>query len=71
MKTWNEDAGVCKLVGGHLPWFDNRHSLYEPLSLFKFSSHFPTTEAIYIGLKYNTSEVSKNFKNNIYFLVCK
>ena len=59
LKSWNEAANACQLVGGHLPWFESRESLHELLSLLKLSRHFPTTEAIYIGLKHNTREVSQ------------
>ena len=65
LKSWEEAANTCQLVGGYLPWFQSRDNLHELLSLFKLSKHFPTTEAIYIGLKYNSTEVSKNF-----FFIC-
>ena len=64
-KSWNDATNACQLVGGHLPWFESRESLHEILSLFKLSKHFPTTDVIYIGLKYNTTEVSQKFS---YFL---
>ena len=60
LRSWEEAANICQLIGRNLPWFDSRDSLYELVSLFKLSSHFPTTEAIYIGLKYNTTKVSEN-----------
>ena len=58
LQSWEEAADRCQEMGGYLPWVDSRDSLYELLSLFKLSRHFPTTEAIFIGLKYNTTEVS-------------
>ena len=59
LKSWNEAANACQLVGGHLPWFESRDSLHELLSLMKLSRHFPTIDAIYIGLRHNTREVSQ------------
>ena len=59
LKSWNEAANACQLVGGHLPWFESRDSLHELLSLLKLSRHFPTIDAIYIGLRHNTREVSQ------------
>ena len=59
LKSWEQAANICQLVGGHLPWFESRDSLDELMALFKLSRHFPTIEAIYIGLKHNTTEVSK------------
>ena len=59
LNTWKEAADLCKIFGGFLPWFDSRDSLHALLSLFRLSADFPVVEGIYIGLRFNTSEVSE------------
>ena len=58
-QTWEEAAELCeRTIGGYLPWFGDRGNLDELLSFLKTSKGVPPIEAIYIGLKFNTSEVS-------------
>ena len=56
--TWEEASSLCRLLGGHLPWFGSRESLNEILALLKLSQDIPTVEAIYIGLQFHQNKVS-------------
>ena len=67
-RTWQEASHLCsETLGGHLPWFESKDSLYELLALFKIFKDlgyegerldFPEIKNIYIGLRFKTSEVS-------------
>ena len=57
--TWEQASDLCEGVFyGHLPWFESKYSLLQFLSVLKLSRDVPVMEAIYIGLRFNTSEVS-------------
>ena len=69
--TWENASAMCRLMGGHLPWFGSRDSLSEILAFLKLSQYIPTAEAIYIGLKFQENEVSEDcfvsvmYENNV------
>ena len=64
LKTWEEASNWCNdLVGGHLPIFNNKDNLHTFLSLLKLSGHLLHNmyklPGVYIGLKFNATNVSK------------
>ena len=65
-RSWKQANKLCQeLVGGHLPWFEDKDRLHELLSLFKLSKEIPAIEAIYIGLRFHAEKVSTHFCRNI------
>ena len=65
-RSWKQANKLCQeLVGGHFPWFEGKDRLHELLSLFKLSEEIPAIEAIYIGLRFYSVEVSAIFCRSI------
>ena len=58
-KSWDEAAELCHKIGWYLSYFTSRDKLNEFISLLRYSPHVPPMEAMYIGLKYNVTEVSE------------
>ena len=59
--TWREAASMCNdTLGGHLPTFETKNSLYELLSLFRSYDidDMAPPDAIYIGLVLFTPKAS-------------
>ena len=59
--SWNEASQICKTMGGYLPYFTSRPDLEEILAIFKLSQDIPPIVQIFIGLKYDSSQVSYYF----------
>jgi len=51
--SWNRASMICRELGGHLPYFENREVLDEFLALIKFSDGLPLIHSLFIGLQLN------------------
>ena len=56
--SWIEAANLCKHIGGYLPSFTSLQEQDELIAFLKLSRDIPAIEAVYIGLKYNSTTVS-------------
>ena len=56
--SWIEAAALCKDIGGYLPSFTSLQEQDELTAFLKLSGDIPAIEAVYIGLRYNSTTVS-------------
>ena len=64
LRSWNEVAHACEVMGAALPSFRRRNELHQFLALLKMpqdSEMFPL-EAIFIGLRLNRVSIDLNLK---------
>ncbi len=58
LMTWDRSSQLCTKYGGHLPWFISRDESQGLVALLKLSEEISPLEALYIGLKFNSTKVT-------------
>ena len=64
--SWNDASELCRRSGADLLSFLNRDDLDEFIAMVLKSAKIPFIEAVFIGLKYNETEVSE--QTSVYLL---